>query len=634
MAEAYQSLYRRYRSRRFDELKGQDHVVRALRTAVTEDRVGHAYLFSGPRGTGKTSTARILAKVLNCDNPKDGEPCGVCPNCEAVDQGRIVDWLLELDAASNNGVANIRELIERIPLGTSGNRKVVILDEVHMLSTGAANALLKSLEEPPSHVVFILATTDPQKVLPTIRSRTQHFEFHLLPAEILADHVRHVIADAGLGLGEDAVDHVVRQGGGSARDTLSALDQVSAMGGVVEQGHPVEAILEALVVHDAGAALVAVAEATDAGRDPRALGEVLIESLRDAFLAVMGAPDRHLPPGDAERAATLGAALGPAGLTRALEVLGEALVELAKKPDPRIVLEVALVRLCRPDADRSLDAVVDRLERLERAVSAGAAGGTSPAPAPGAPLPAPTSDAVPAGLAPTETGSAAPAAAAALRRGGPADEARAELARSSGARPRATKATATKATAPKTGAAPARAEAAAPSAAAEAKPSASKPAASKPSAAKPSAGGSVPTRDELTLVWGDTVLEALPRGTKAIFSTGRFVDGDGSTAVFALANAPTRDHCEKKRADVERALEAHFGRPIPLRLVTDADVADSDAGSAAAGARSTARSAADPGVPESEDVGDVHELENAPAAGTGAERLTEAFPGAELVEDP
>ena len=235
MADGYQALYRRYRSKRFGELRGQDHVVRALRTAVAEDRVGHAYLFSGPRGTGKTSTARILAKVLNCEHPVDGEPDGTCPNCVAVDEGRIVDWLLELDAASNNGVANIRELIERIPLGTSGNRKVVILDEVHMLSPGASNALLKSLEEPPSHVVFILCTTDPQKVLPTIRSRTQHFEFHLLDADELADHVRYVIADAGLGLGEDAVDHVVRQGGGSARDTLSALDQVSAMGGVVEQ---------------------------------------------------------------------------------------------------------------------------------------------------------------------------------------------------------------------------------------------------------------------------------------------------------------------------------------------------------------------------------------------------------------
>src|SRR4051812_46451673 len=295
MAEAYQSLYPRYPPPPFDEGLGPDHLVGALRTAVREDRVGHAYLFSGPRGTGKTSTARILAKVLNCDKPKDGEPDGVCPNCVAVDEGRIVDWLLELDAASNNGVANIRELIERIPLGTSGNRKVVILDEVHMLSAGASNALLKSLEEPPAHVVFILCTTDPQKVLPTIRSRTQHFEFHLLEAEELAEHVRWVIEDAGLGLGEDAVEHVVRRGGGSARDALSALDQVAAMGGVIADAEPVDAILDAVAAHDAGAALVAVAAATAAGRESRALGEALINCLRDAFLAQMGAPDRHLP---------------------------------------------------------------------------------------------------------------------------------------------------------------------------------------------------------------------------------------------------------------------------------------------------------------------------------------------------
>ena len=317
---------------------------------------------------------------------RTASPAAICPNCLAVDQGRIVDWLLELDAASNNGVANIRELIERIPLGTSGNRKVVILDEVHMLSTGAANALLKSLEEPPAHVVFILATTDPQKVLPTIRSRTQHFEFHLLPADVLADHVRHVIEDAGLGLGEDAVDHVVRQGGGSARDTLSALDQVSAMGGVVEQTQPVEAILEALVGHDAGAALVAVADATDAGRDPRALGEVLIARAarrvpRGDGSARPAPPARR--PGQGGRASAAPSA--PAGLTRALEVLGEALVELAKKPDPRIVLEVALVRLCRPDADRSLDAVLDRLERLERSTGDRR---RAPAPAPAAGTPA------------------------------------------------------------------------------------------------------------------------------------------------------------------------------------------------------------------------------------------------------
>ena len=616
MADAYQSLYRRYRSRRFDEVLGQDHVVGALRTAVREDRVGHAYLFSGPRGTGKTSTARILAKVLNCDHPDGGEPDGVCPNCVAVDQGRIVDWLLELDAASNNGVANIRELIERIPLGTSGNRKVVILDEVHMLSTGAANALLKSLEEPPAHVVFILATTDPQKVLPTIRSRTQHFEFHLLPADVLADHVRHVIADAGLGLGEDAVDYVVRQGGGSARDTLSALDQVSAMGGVVEQTQPVEAILAALTARDAGAALVAVAEATDAGRDPRALGEVLIARLRDAFLAVMGAPDRHLPPGDLERAATLGTSLGAAGLTRALEVLGEALVELAKKPDPRIVLEVALVRLCRPDADRSLDAVLDRLERLERTI---AAGGT-PAAAPSAPAgpAAPSGSAAPPGSAPAATpATALPPSGD----NGPAAEARAELAKAAGGAR----------TAP---AAPARARATKATAAAAPRPAgvAADPPKAAPAIVAPQSTGPVPSRDELTLAWGDTVLEALPRGTKAIYSTGRFVEGDGTGAVFALANAPTRDHCEKKRPDVEKALAAHFGRSIPLRLVTDAEVGEVPVAPTRGGA--SASSVAAPAAEEVEDIGDVHDLEDAPTAGSGAQRLAEAFPGAELLDEP
>jgi DNA polymerase-3 subunit gamma/tau len=620
MAEAYQSLYRRYRSRRFDELLGQDHVARALRTAVSEDRVGHAYLFSGPRGTGKTSTARILAKVLNCDAPKEGEPCGTCPNCIAVERGQIVDWLLELDAASNNGVANIRELIERIPLGTSGNRKVVILDEVHMLSTGAANALLKSLEEPPSHVVFILATTDPQKVLPTIRSRTQHFEFHLLPADVLADHVRYVIADAGLGLGEDAVDYVVRQGGGSARDTLSALDQVSAMGGVVEQTQPVEAILEALTAHDAGAALVAVADATDAGRDPRALGEVLIARLRDAFLAVMGAPDKHLPPADLDKAAALGASLGAAGLTRALEVLGEALVELAKKPDPRIVLEVALVRLCRPDADRSLDAVLDRLERLERAIAAGGGPSAAPAAPASTPGPGPAAAAAPAPAKPAAPGRA-PISEPEPRgsgEGGPAAEARAELAKVRGAAPAAapTKARATKATAPPAPAVP------------RAKPD---PVAAEPGPASASDGPvpPVPARDELTLVWGDKVLEALPRGTKAIYSTGRFVDGDGSSAVFALANAPTRDHCEKKRPEVERALAAHFGRPVPLRLVTDAEVGGGPVPVAGGGAPAPAPVA----VEEADEVVDVHDLEDAPSAGSGAQRLAAAFPGAELVEE-
>ena len=230
---ATQSLYRRYRPRRFDELKGQDHVVRALRNAVINNREGQAYLFSGPRGTGKTSTARILAKVLNCEKLKDGEPCGKCNSCLSIDAGSSYD-VLELDAASNNGVDNMRDLIERAALGNPGRHRVFILDEVHMLSKPAEAALLKTLEEPPDHVVFVLATTDPQKVSETIRSRTQHLQFHLLPLQELKEHVRWVVADAKLVVSEDAIDRVVQLCAGSVRYTLSALELVVASGGDVE----------------------------------------------------------------------------------------------------------------------------------------------------------------------------------------------------------------------------------------------------------------------------------------------------------------------------------------------------------------------------------------------------------------
>src|SRR3954452_22333590 len=203
----YQSLYRRYRPRRFGEVVGQEHVVRALRNAVRDDRVGHAYLFSGPRGTGKTSSARILAMALNCERPLEGEPCGECASCRSVEAGTSYD-VHELDAASNNGVDAMRDLIEKAMLGTPGRHKVYILDEVHMLSKAAEAALLKTLEEPPPHVVFVLATTDPQKVSPTIVSRTQHLQFHLLASNELEAHVRWVIDDAGLDVSDEAIEAV------------------------------------------------------------------------------------------------------------------------------------------------------------------------------------------------------------------------------------------------------------------------------------------------------------------------------------------------------------------------------------------------------------------------------------------
>ena len=380
---AYQSLYRRYRPRRFSDVRGQEHVIRALRNAVRDERVGHAYLFSGPRGTGKTSTARILAKALNCEHLTDGEPDGTCDSCLAIDAGTSYD-VQELDAASNNGVDAIRELISRVALGSPGRTKVYILDEVHMLSAPASAALLKTLEEPPSHVVFVLATTDPQKVLPTIRSRTQHFDFHLLSVEELSEHVAWVIHDADLGLPADVIDHVVRAGAGSARDTLSALDQVAAAGGVVEQGQPLDALLDAIAASDAGAALAALADAISSGRDPRILGEAVLARLRDIFLLRMGGATDHLPPGEIERVQAWADQLGDRATTRALEAVGEALAEMRQAPDPRIPLEVALVKITRVGADVSLDGLLARVAKLEAAL---ASGSFAAAPAPGSEAP-------------------------------------------------------------------------------------------------------------------------------------------------------------------------------------------------------------------------------------------------------
>jgi DNA polymerase III subunit gamma/tau len=595
----YQSLYRRYRSQRFDEVLGQDHITKALRNAVREGRVGHAYLFSGPRGTGKTSTARILAKVLNCANPQDGEPCGECENCVGVAEGRVTDWLLEQDAASKSKVDDMRDLLERVPLGTSGNRKVIILDEVHMLSQGAENALLKTLEEPPDHVVFVLATTDPQKVRPTIRSRTQHFDFHLLPTDLLSEHVRRIIDDAGLGLGDDAVEHVVRVGGGSARDTLSALDQVAALGEVVTDSEPVDAVIDALCDRDAGAALLAVADALAVGRDPRTLGEEVIAGLRNAFLAVMGVADTHLAPADRARAAEVGERLGAAGLTRALEVLGEALTELARKPDPRIVVEVALVRLTRADADRSLDAVLERLDRLERGMPAGsgsaAAGGQSLQPASGS---------ASGGPAASPTGSAA-SAEPATGTGGPVESARAVLAarrESSGTGGKAAAAspapggdgeggpasTATESGRPAKGTAKIEAEAQAtgtPTLGAVARRSGKKAAPSTSSSAdapaavpeertpaptsRPSgAAGDGPSPTDVSAAW-QGVLAALPISVRSKWRAGRWLDPAGGAFRFAVDNEWHQKVCEDTRRDVEQALVGHFGQPVTVAVVVE-----------------------------------------------------------------
>jgi DNA polymerase-3 subunit gamma/tau len=384
-------LYRKYRPQRFGEIVGQGHVITALRNSIREGRVGHAYLFSGPRGTGKTSTARLLAKALNClDLQPDAEPCGKCENCVAIAAGSFFD-LAELDAASNNGVDNVRDLVQSVNLGLAGSaqRKVYIVDEVHMLSAAAANALLKTLEEPPAHVVFILATTEPQRVLPTIRSRTQHFDFTLLSIEELQGHLAWILEQEGVEAAPEAIALVARRAAGSDRDALSLLDQALALGSGRLDTDQVLAIfgdtpfsrrievLEAIAADDAAGAVTAVDAAMTSGVDARRLADDLLKTLRDAFVLAAGAGRVPYdgPADEIARLRELGTAFGPAGLTRAIEMLGQTIVDVRgpAAPDPRLILEVAIVRLARRESRTSLEALLERVERLEHRLGEGGA---------------------------------------------------------------------------------------------------------------------------------------------------------------------------------------------------------------------------------------------------------------------
>ncbi|MFM7082839.1 MAG: ATP-binding protein, partial [Actinomycetota bacterium] len=297
-------------------------------------------------------------------SPDKGEPCCACDSCVAIERGSSFD-VLELDAASNNGVDNIRELIERAAMGNPGRHRVFILDEVHMLSGGAEAALLKTLEEPPPHVVFVLATTDPQKVSETIRSRTQHLQFRLLPAKDLEEHVRWVVNDAKLDVTPEAIRQVVEQGGGSARDTLSALELVAAGGGEAEVFVRSEDVIESLINHDAAAVLTQVGAAMQRGHDPKAFTEQVVRFLREMFLSSMAPQLVQLSEEHAKVAADMTARYGIASVVRAIEVLGEALLDIRRAPDPRLVLEVTLVRLASSAVANDAASLLARVEKLE-----------------------------------------------------------------------------------------------------------------------------------------------------------------------------------------------------------------------------------------------------------------------------
>ncbi len=396
------SLYRRFRPARFAELRGQDHVVRALQGAVKNDRISHAYLFSGPRGTGKTTTARILAKALNCENPKDGDACAVCASCVAIAKGTSFD-VVELDAASNSGVDDMRDITAGAWHNTPGRWKVYIFDEVHQLSKAASAALLKTLEEPPSHVVFVLATTDPHKVLPTIRSRTQHLEFRLFDADTLATLLNDVKTAAGLGADEATIEAAVRLGRGSARDALSALDQLLATGSIAETQPEFDGLFDALAKVDAVAALRSLAVLAREGWDPEQLAENFVAEVRQVFLLQVAPEVADAVDADRERLSAWGEQLGLARSVRVLETVGRAIREMKSAAEKMVTLEVALVRLTKPELDQTYEALDERVTKLERTGARVTAGEPSPPPAlrpigSGVTKPAPTPQ-----PAPTET---------------------------------------------------------------------------------------------------------------------------------------------------------------------------------------------------------------------------------------
>ncbi|MDE0579444.1 MAG: hypothetical protein OXI29_06155, partial [bacterium] len=510
------------------------------------------------------STARILAKALNCtDLSSEGEPCGQCQSCLDIANNASYD-LIELDAASNNKVDDVRDLISRVAIGSPGKAKVYVLDEVHMLTPGAENALLKTLEEPPDHVVFVLCTTEPHKVVPTIRSRTQHLEFSLIDGDVLADHARWVVQQAGLEVGDDAIDHAVHRGAGSARDTLSALDQIAAAGGVADRLDAVDAVIDALGGQDYGPAFVAVHDALRSGREPRIIGEAVLDRLRNAFLCAMGADLSHLTDSQQESARATAALIPPAGLTRALEVLGTALVDMRQAPDPRVDLEVALGRLTRRDLDTDIGALLERVERLERQgppSSAGISERDNPAPSveassPARRSPGPTSGHERARAAIAQI-QAKQTEAEASSTAPPAQESESEAAQSPDRSPRPTLGAVRAGTAPAVQ--PAGPE---PSVAA----SISETGAGPAEASEP-----LPSREEIVLAWGDTILGNLSNKAKVRFKDGRFLANDPDGAVYALPSQIQIDRCDEVRGEVDSALRQHFGRTVPLRLVVDDD---------------------------------------------------------------
>ena len=379
------ALYRKYRPATFAEVVGQEHVTEPLSTALTAGRINHAYLFSGPRGCGKTSSARILARSLNCEQGPTATPCGVCDSCVGLaPNGPGSIDVVELDAASHGGVDDTRELRDRAFYAPAQSRyRVFIVDEAHMVTTAGFNALLKIVEEPPDHLIFVFATTEPEKVLPTIRSRTHHYPFRLLPPRTMRGLIERICAQEDVVVDDAVYPLVIRAGGGSPRDTLSVLDQLlaGAEGNRVNYQRAlgllgatdvalIDEAVDALGAVDAPALFGAVESVIDAGHDPRRFATDLLERFRD-LLVLQAVPDAtsrgvvDAPEDVLERMREQATRIGRATLTRYAEVVHAGLTEMRGATAPRLLLEVICARLLLPSASDAESALLQRVERIE-----------------------------------------------------------------------------------------------------------------------------------------------------------------------------------------------------------------------------------------------------------------------------